>query len=101
MTAPALRPPGGAYEGAGRQAALATRGSSSVIITSDDIVAAAHAAIGIALAESAQRLVMVADLGGDTPPLQSLVRDDDPHGIYDSFELGPAIVRIAREDEGG
>lgn len=100
MTAPALRPPGGAYEGAGRQAALATRGSSSVIITSDDIVAAAHAAIGIALAESAQRLVMVADLGGDTPPLQSLVRDDDPHGIYDSFEFGTSFVRIAREVEG-
>ena len=99
MTTPTLRPPG-AYEGAGRQAAVALRGFSSVIVASDDVVAAAHAAIGIALAESAHRLVMVADLGGDTPPLQALVRDDDPHGIYDSFEFGTSFVRIAREVEG-
>jgi hypothetical protein len=98
MTAP--RAPGGAYEGAGRQAGIALRGYSSVIVTSDDVVAAAHAAIGIALGESAHRLVMVADLGGETPPLQSLVRDDDSHGIYDSFEFGTSFVRIAREVEG-
>ena len=49
MTAPALRPPGGAYEGAGRQVAVALRGFSSVVVTSDDVTAAAHAAIGIAL----------------------------------------------------
>jgi hypothetical protein len=69
-------------------------------VTSDDVIAAAHAAIGIALAESAHRLVMIADLAGDTPPLQSLVRDDDPHGVYDSFEFGTSFVRIAREVEG-
>lgn len=100
MTAPAMRAPGGAYEGAGRQAALALRGYSSVVVTSDDVSAAGHAAIGIALAESAQRLVMVADLGGETLPLQSLVRDDDSHGIFDSFEFGTSFVRIAREVEG-
>lgn len=100
MTAPALRPPGGAYEGAGRQVAVALRGFSSVVVTSDDVTAAAHAAIGIALAESAHRLVMVADLAGDTPPLQALIRDDDPHGVYDSFEFGTSFVRIAREVEG-
>ena len=100
MTAPEMKAPGGAYEGAGRQVALALRGYSSVIVTSDDVSAAAHAAIGIALAESAQRLVMVADLGGEIPALQSLVRDDDPHGISDSFEFGTSFVRIAREVEG-
>lgn len=100
MTAPAMRPPGGAYEGSGRQVAVALRGISSVVVTSDDVIAAAHVAIGIALAESAHRLVMVADLAGDTPPLQSLVRDDDPHGVYDSFEFGTSFVRIAREVEG-
>lgn len=99
MTTPILAP-GGAYEGAGRQAALAVRGYSSVIVTADDIVAAAHTAIGIALAESSQRLVMVADLGEDTPPLQALVRDDDSHGVYDAFEFGTSFVRIAREVEG-
>jgi hypothetical protein len=100
MTAPAMRAPGGAYEGAGRQAAVALRGFSSVIVTSDDVNAAAHAAIGIALGESAHRLVMVGDLAGEVPPLQSLIRDDDAHGIFDSFEFGTSFVRIAREVEG-
>jgi hypothetical protein len=95
-----MRAPGSAYEGAGRQVALALRGYSSVIVTSDDMNAAAHAAIGIALAESAHRLVMVADLGDETPALKSLVRDDDAHGIFDSFEFGTSFVRIAREVEG-
>ncbi|MEO8576000.1 MAG: hypothetical protein ABI556_04835, partial [Gemmatimonadales bacterium] len=100
MTATAARAPGGAYEGAGRQIAVAVRGYSSIIVTSDDIVAAAHAAIGIALAESAHRLVMIADLAGETPPIQALVNDDDSHGVYDSFEFGTSFVRIAREVEG-
>lgn len=74
MTSVALRAPGGAYEGAGRRVALAVRGYSSVVVTSDDPVAAAHVAIGIALAESATRLVMIGDLAGELPPLQRLDR---------------------------
>lgn len=100
MTAPLARAPGGAYEGAGRQVAVAVRGYSSVIVTSDDAIAAAHTAIGIALAEAAHRLVMIGDLAGEVPPIQALVRDDDAHGIYDSFEFGTSFVRIAREVEG-
>lgn len=98
--APGLRAPGGAYEGAGRQIGVAVRGYSSIIVTSDDIVAAGHAAIGIALAESAHRLVMIADLAGETAPIQALVQDDDSHGVYDSFEFGTSFVRIAREVHG-
>jgi hypothetical protein len=100
MTAPEIRAPGSAYEGAGRQVAVALRGYSSVIVTSDDVSAAAYAAIGIALAESSHRLVMVADLGDETPPLTALDRGDDAHGIFDSFEFGTSFVRIAREVEG-
>ena len=92
--------PGGAYEGAGRKIAAALRGYSSAVITSDDPTAAAHTAIGIALAESVHRLVMIGDLGGELAPLQALVRDDDAHGIYDSFEFGTSFVRIAREVQG-
>ena len=94
--APPGRAPGGAYEGAGRQASVAVRGYSSVVVTSDDAVAAAHAAIGIALSESAHRLVMIADLAGEAAPLQALVKDEDSHGIYDSFEFGTSFARIAR-----
>jgi len=98
MTAP--RAPGGAYEGAGRQVAVALRGYSSVLVTSDDVTAAAHTAIGIALGESAHRLVMIGDLAGEVAPLQALVRGDDAHGIYDSFEFGTSFMRVAREVEG-
>ena len=98
--APGMRAPGGAYEGAGRQAAVAVRGYSSIVVTSDDVLAAAHTAIGIALAESAHRLVMIGDLAGEVAPLQALVPDEDPHGIYDSFEFGTSFMRIAREVEG-
>ena len=100
MTGPTGRPPGGAYEGAGRQAAVALRGYSSVIVTSDDLIAAAHVAIGIGLAESAHRLVMIGDLSGELPPLQALVGDDDQHGLFDSFEFGTSFGRIAREVKG-
>ncbi len=100
MTAPATRVPGGAYEGAGRQIGVAVRGYSSIIVASDDVVAAGHAAIGIALGEIAHRLVMVADLACETAPIQALVRDDDSHGVYDSFAFGTSFVRVAREVEG-
>ncbi len=98
MTPP--RAPGGAYEGAGRQVSVAVRGYSSVIVTSDDVVAAAHTAIGMALGESAHRLVMIGDLAGEVAPLQALVKGDDAHGIYDSFEFGTSFARIALEVPG-
>ena len=94
MTAPAIRAPGGSYEGAGRRIALAVRGYSSVVVTSDDPIAAAHVAIGIALAESATRLVMIGDMAGDLPPLQRLTADDDPHGIFDSFVFGTSFGKL-------
>jgi hypothetical protein len=43
---------------------------------------------------------MIADLGGEVPPIQALVKDDDTHGIYDSFAFGTSFVRVAREVDG-
>jgi hypothetical protein len=43
---------------------------------------------------------MIGDLSGEIPPLQALVGDDDPHGIFDSFEFGTSFGRIAREVKG-
>ncbi len=100
MTSTAARAPGGAYEVSGRRAAAAVRAYSSVVITSDDLAAAAHVAIGIALAESAYRLVMIGDLVGDLAPLQRLMTDDDTHGIYDSFAFGTSFKKVARTVEG-
>ncbi len=95
MTGPPVRAPGGSYEATGRRIAPAVRGYSSVVVTSDDPIAAAHVAIGIALAESATRLVMIGDMAGDLPPLQRLLDGDDPHGIFDSFAFGTSFGKLA------
>jgi hypothetical protein len=88
------RPLGEAYEQAGRQAAVALRGYSSVLVVSDDPVAAAYVAIGIGRAEAAHRRVVIGDLAGEVAPIQSLVAGDDPHGIYDSFVFGTSLEKV-------
>ncbi len=37
---------------------------------------------------------------GDVPPLRSLVKDEDPHGISDSFLYGVSLNKIGYEVEG-
>ncbi len=89
-----------AWEDAGRQIAPLLGSYSAVIVTSSDPVAAAHVALGIALAEAKHRRVVVGDLIGDVPPLRSLVKDEDPHGISDSFLYGVSLSKIGYEVEG-
>lgn len=95
--------PGGrpvAWEDAGRQIAPVLGSYSALLITSSDPVAAAHVALGIAAAEANHRRVVVGDLVGDLPPLRSLVKDEDPHGITDSFLYGVSLNKIGYEVEG-
>jgi hypothetical protein len=95
--------PGGrpvAWEDAGRQIAPVLGSYSAILITSSDPVAAAHVALGIAAAEANHRRVVVGDMVGDLPPLRSLVRDEDPHGITDSFLYGLSLNKIGYEVEG-
>jgi len=73
---------------------------SAVVVTSSDSVAAAHVALGIARAEATHRRVVVGDLVGDIPSLRSLVRDEDPHGITDSFLYGVSLNKIGYAVEG-
>ena len=89
-----------AWEDAGRQIAPLLGSYSAVVITSSDSVAAAHVALGIALAEAKQRRVVLGDLVGDLAPLRSLVKDEDPHGISDSFLYGLSLNKIGYEVEG-
>jgi hypothetical protein len=44
--------------------------------------------------------VVLGDLVGDLAPLRSLVRDEDPHGISDSFLYGLSLNKIGYEVEG-
>jgi hypothetical protein len=89
-----------AWEDAGRQIASLLGSYSAVVVTSSDPVAAAHVALGIARAEATHRRVVVGDLVGDIPSLRSLVTDEDPHGITDSFLYGVSLNKIGYAVEG-
>jgi hypothetical protein len=95
--------PGGrpvAWEDAGRQIAQVLGSYSAILITSSDPAAAAHVALGIAAAEASHRRVVVGDLIGDLPSLRSLIKEEDPHGIADSFLYGVSLNKIGYEVEG-
>ena len=89
-----------AWEDAGRQIASLLGSYFAVVVTSSDHVAAAHVALGIARAEATHRRVVVGDLVGDIPSLRSLVKDEDPHGITDSFLYGVSLNKIGYAVEG-
>ena len=88
--------PGTGWEAEGQRLSAKFDGLSSVCIVADDADAAALVALGIARAQAIQRRVAIADLVGETPVLQSLVADQDAHGISDSFLFGVSLNRIAR-----
>jgi hypothetical protein len=89
-----------AWEDAGRQVAPVLGSYSAIAVISSDPLAGAYVALGIARAEAEHRRSVVGDLVGDIPPLRSLVREEDPHGITDSFLYGVSLNRIDYEVEG-
>lgn len=84
------------WERAGKKIAPMLGSYSAAVVTSSDVLAAAHVAIGIGLAEAEHRRVAIADLVGEVEPIQSLVTSDDPHGISDSFTYGVSLNKIAQ-----
>ena len=83
-----------AWEDAGRQIASLLGSYSAVAVVSSDPFAAAYVALGIARAEARHRRTVVGDLVGDVPPLRDLVRQEDAHGINDTFAYGVSLNRI-------
>ena len=68
----------------------------AIVVAGIDAVAAAQVAIGVARAQATRRRVAIADLVGESPPLEALNHGDDPHGIADSFLYGVSLNKIAR-----
>jgi hypothetical protein len=89
-----------AWEDAGRQVAPVLGSYSAIVVISSDPLAAAYVALGIARAEAEHRRSVVGDLVGDLPPLRSLVREEDPHGITDSFLYGVSLNKIGYDVAG-
>ncbi len=69
----------------------------AAVVAGTDSQAAAALAIGLARAQGAHRRVAIADLVGESPPLEAINRSDDPHGVSDSFLYGVSLNRIARQ----
>ncbi len=97
MSAQPAQAVGDVYEVAARQAAVTVRGYSSIVVVADNPSHAARAAIGIATAEAGHRRVVIGDLTGESPEIQALVKDDDPHGIHDTFAFGTSFGRVIRQ----
>src|SRR5215467_14698294 len=53
-------------------------------------------ALGIARAQAAHRRVTVGDLFADSPPIRSLIHDEDAHGLVDAISYGISLTRITR-----
>lgn len=88
------------WEDAGRRIAARLDHTTSAVVVGRDGRATALAALGIAQSQAGRRRVAVADLIGECEPLQSLVTDDDVHGIVDSLAYGISLNRIARQVAG-
>ncbi len=90
------------WEALGAESSAALNAAHAVLVTGNDPVAAARAAIGLGRAQARTRRVAIGDLVGEVEPLQRLVTGDDPHGIVDSFLYGVSLNKIARQvDESG
>ncbi len=90
------------WEALGAESSAALDAAHAVLVTGNDAVAAARAAIGLGRAQARTRRVAIGDLVGEVEPLQRLVTGDDPHGIVDSFLYGVSLNKIARQvDDSG
>jgi hypothetical protein len=69
------------------------------VFVGTDPVATAQAALGVGREQATRRRVAIGDLFAESPPLQELVRSDDPHGLVDSFRYGVSLNRIAHQVE--
>jgi hypothetical protein len=67
----------------------------AVVVVGSDPVATALIALGIGRVQAQRRRVAIGDLLGESPPLQSLVEAEDPHGLVDSFLYGVSLNRVA------
>jgi hypothetical protein len=81
----------------GRRIGVTLDAFHAIVVVGTDPDATAETALGIARVQAVHRRVAVGDLLGEAPPIQALVRGDDPHGLTDSFEYGVSLSRIAQQ----
>ena len=81
----------------GRRIGVTLDAFHAIVVVGTDHDATAETALGIARVQAVHRRVALGDLLGEAPPIQALVRGDDPHGLVDSFEYGVSLSKIAQQ----
>jgi hypothetical protein len=79
----------------GRELGANLNALHTIVVVGSDPVATAEVALGIGRLQAKRRRVAVGDLLGDAAPLVSLVAEENPHGLVDSFLFGVSLNRIA------
>jgi hypothetical protein len=69
---------------------------SAVVVTGQEAMATASAALDLARAEARQRPVTVVDLIGDAAPMRNAVSSPDAHGVADCFAYGVSFGAVTR-----
>jgi len=81
----------------GRRIGVTLDAFHAIVVVGTDPDATAETALGIARVQAVHRRVALGDLLGEAPPIQALLRGDDPHGLVDSFEYGVSLSKIAQQ----
>lgn len=81
----------------GRRIGVTLDAFHAIVVVGTDPDATAETALGIARVQAVHRRVALGDLLGEAPPIQALVRGDDPHGLVDSFVYGVSLSKIAQQ----
>lgn len=69
---------------------------NALVVVGVDPVTTGRVAVAIGRSQATKRRVAVGDLFAESPPIQALVRSEDPHGIVDSFLYGVSLTKIAQ-----
>ena len=88
------------WETEGRRLGAALENCHAIVVVGADEAATAKVAVGVGRSQATSRRVVVGDLLGDAAPIQALVQNDDPHGLFDSFEYGISLGKVTHEVHG-
>src|SRR5918992_6055319 len=88
------------WETEGRRLGAALDHFHAIVVVGDDEAATAKVAVGIGRSQASVRRVVLGDLLGEAAPIQALLQNDDPHGLFDSFEYGISLGKVTHEVHG-
>src|SRR5919201_3714462 len=89
------------WETEGRRLGAALDHLHAIVVVGHDEAATAKVALGVGRTQAVRRRVVVGDLLGEAAPIQELLQNEDPHGLYDSFEYGISLGKGTHEVHGG